>query len=465
LARPEIVIASGLNRTEESLAVHRLRWVVPFLGLLVLASMTLIYVVDRPVYYRIMVFEMLGPYRFPFIDGAQMPAVIRCWQQGVDVYVTSLPCDLADRPFAYSPLWLRATFLSFDMSWRNWLGLTVDAAFFLSLALLPAPRRAGALIVLIIAVFSSLPSFALERANIDVVMFILAALGGRVFCAASPARFGSYPILTLAGLLKFYPLVLFLLFLRERLVAFFVLCGLGFISLLVFFLCFRGELAEMARNLPDISYYTDSFGAWQIPVGLARQSIDAAHLLGYESDVLTGLRDDKLLSAITFIFLLAACLAIAARLATRGGFGAALETLRRDEHAFLVIGAALLCGCFFAGQSSAYRGIHLVFVIPGLVVLATERMAGRSWTLFRVTLDIVLVILWGPTIEQVAAALSGGWSAPMSGSLVMYLYWVAHGLMWWWIATVLLAVLFCFIARSPAWQLLVLRRGVRAKAA
>jgi hypothetical protein len=128
----------------KGMTMHRLRWIAPVLGLAVLALMILIYNFDLPLYYRIMVAEMLGPYKFPFIDGVQIPAVIQCWQRGIDVYVTSMPCDIADRPFAYSPLWLRASFLAFDApTWRSWLGLTVAAAFYLSLALLPAPRSAS----------------------------------------------------------------------------------------------------------------------------------------------------------------------------------------------------------------------------------------------------------------------------------------------------------------------------------
>ncbi len=43
------------------------------------------------------------------------------------------------------------------------------------------------------------------------------------------------------------------------------------------------------------------------------------------------------------------------------------------ERVFLTIGAALMVGCFLAGQSVSYRAIHLLFVLPALLTLSTQR--------------------------------------------------------------------------------------------
>ena len=83
------------------------RWVVPILGLVVLAGLSAAFVFDRPLYMTVLTAVMMRPFATPFIDIAQMPGVIDCWQHGVDPYVTA-SCDLLGRPFAYSPLWLRA---------------------------------------------------------------------------------------------------------------------------------------------------------------------------------------------------------------------------------------------------------------------------------------------------------------------------------------------------------------------
>jgi hypothetical protein len=36
----------------------------------------------------------------------------------------------------------------------------------------------------------------------------------------------------------------------------------------------------------------------------------------------------------------------------------------------LLIGAALIGGCFFAGSSAGYRGINLLFTLPAILTLA-----------------------------------------------------------------------------------------------
>src|SRR5215472_13024945 len=52
----------------------------------------------------------------------------------------------------------------------------------------------------------------------------------------------------------------------------------------------------------------------------------------------------------------------------------AFTRLPASEKMFLLIGAALIGGCFFAGANNGYRGIHLLFTLPGLLAMA--RMEG-----------------------------------------------------------------------------------------
>jgi hypothetical protein len=438
------------------------RGVIPALGLAVLALLALLYCYDTPLYLALVHASMMRPYVTPFIDAVQIPALIACWRQGVDVFV-SAPCDPFNRALAYSPLWLRvAGFVPTDLAWLNTLGLILDGTYFLSLALLPPLRRKLGFVLLALAVFSSLPGFALERGNMDVVMFVLAALGGWLCCRPWPLRLLGYPFFTLAGLLKFYPLVLFLLFLRERLVVFLLLCFTALGVLVGFVLLFEGELAEMARNLPSVGYYKDSFGARQFPFGLGPilqdlfvrggvqdlpvvQALDPAHSVVFMLDML----------GLMVVLMLIATM----RLAARAELRAALEALATEERVFLVIGAVLICGCFFAGQNQSYRGIHLVFVMPALIALATEAQPPKVRSLFRWLFAPLMLVLWGLSLQQLVAWLSGGTDSPMGGSAAMDLYWIIHEIAWWWLIAVLLGVLFCFVADSPVWRSLSWRRA------
>ena len=54
--------------------------------------------------------------------------------------------------------------------------------------------------------------------------------------------------------------------------------------------------------------------------------------------------------------------------------------------------------------------------------------------------------------DMLVAWLSGGTDSPMGGSAAMNLYWIIHECAWWAVITVLLGILFCFIADAVAWR-------------
>jgi hypothetical protein len=435
---------------------------MPLLGLAGLLLATLLYRYDPAAYSQTLTAMMMHPWPSPFIDAAQIPAVVDCARQGVDVFV-SAPCDPLQRPLAYSPIWLWAGFLPADPSWLNWIGLGMDGAFFASLALLPAPRRWIGILPLALATFSSMPAFALERGNMDVVMFLLIITGGWYCFRRFPVRIVGYPFIVLAGFLKFYPFVLLLLFLRERMALFITLCLTVLALMAAFVWHFQAQLAEMANNLPFVSYYIDGFGFQQLPFGLE----------AVLQRLVAGLNDPSAgapfqphrsipLDLGIFCLLVIATFTIAFWLANRKSFKSALETLAPDESGFLLIGAALICGCFFAGQNVSYRGIHFLFAFPGIIALALASAASTLRTLFRVTAVAILFVMWGLTLQQLVAWLSGGSYDPMRGSTAIYVYWIVRELAWWWIVSVFMGVLICFVAQSWVW--LTLMAALRRRA-
>jgi hypothetical protein len=429
--------------------MNRIRWLVPVLGLSALALAAVGYRYAPAVYFHVLTIVMLHPYRVPFIDAQQIPAVIDCWKHGVDVFV-SAPCDPLHRVLAYSPLFLRATFL--PKTWSNWMGLALDAAFFMSLALLPPPRRPIGLIIVILATFSSMPVFALERANMDVVMFLLIVCAGWCCVRSFPVRLVGYGLITLAGLLKFYPLVLFILFLRERMAYFVALCAVAFVLLTAFLWHFQGELREMVKNLPLIPIFSVGFGYRELPFGLGRALQWLLKDAGVQNAfLLQGVRGAAFIVGV-FCLLVLAAVTVALKLSWNTNFRSAFAALTPPERGFLVIGSTLICGCFFASENDGYRGIHFLFVLPGLLALSAAQASHSMRAVFRGTVVAVMLALWGLTILRIVAVLSGGSTDPFGGSAAIYICWIIRELTWWWIVSVLLAVLFCFIAQSTVWR-------------
>ncbi len=112
---------------------------------------------------------------------------------------------------------------------------------------------------------------------------------------------------------------------------------------------------------------------------------------------------------------------------------------------FLVIGAALIAGCFFAGHSIAYRGVHLIFVVVGLVAMrrAADNPATRA-TLSRAVM-IVVFLMWALSVRQ---ALPHEVPGARFALVASALFWLIREVLWWRLAALLLAMLAIFGVRS-----------------
>ena len=131
---------------------------------------------------------------FPFLDTDAILAAIDCHRLGIDVYAVPNPCDPIGRPHVYPPLWLHLDHLSVGRGDLNVIGLTLDLLFFVALAVLPPVcNRTGAALFLC-AIVSPSVALALERANNDVLMFVLGTMAGRLVLRRSSLRLAAYAI-------------------------------------------------------------------------------------------------------------------------------------------------------------------------------------------------------------------------------------------------------------------------------
>jgi hypothetical protein len=394
---------------------------LPAVGLATLGIFTALFATSRAAYQHVISLWWARALPDPFIDSVT-GAQVGCWQRGIDVYATD-PCDPLSRLFDYSPLWLRLWFLPSDLKWTNALGLCQAVILIAMLAVLPRARTRKDSAVMLLALLSPACVWAVERSNVDLFMFVLAAAGILCLERGLPTRIAGYGAMLLGGLLKFYPAVLMLLLVRERTRICLTLGAAAAAILAGFVLGFRQELARALANTPFPSPFDYSFGAAQLPGGLGL-------IAGWPG-----------LKLVLLPALLALCLLSAIRLARRPGFSAALDSLPQRETLCLLVGADLVCGCFFGTNNAGYRALYLLFVLPGLLALPG---------LFRSTAWAALGAMW----IRIPLGITGpehsvGWT---QSGVAYLLFWLGREALWWWVVTVLLAVLVHMVLQSPCWH-------------
>lgn len=425
-----------------------LRWSVPLSGLLSIMLVTWAYLLAPSTYFAIMRAWMIAPAPHPFIDWEWIPSAVRCWNHGVNVYVdNTCYTPVPHGRHNYSPLWLRATFLPQGDRAVAPVGLGLAVSFMAAVALLPPVRTRRELVLMVLAVNSSLVAFALERGNVDVIICILCIAGVWLWSSGQGRRFLGYGIFIFAGLLKFYPVVLVAMALRERPRIFALIAAAALGAMLWMVFAFRSEFALIAGNLPGGSVFTDLIGSVNLPAGLAGFAVWALQTAG----VCTADKD-RLFTPI-FVGLLALLTAgaaiLAARLADRGSLAEALGRMSRRESGFLLCGIILMTGCFFVGRSIGYRAVFLVMTLPGLLQLGREaerkavRIAGRA------AAGCLVFVMWVLTLEYVQ--IQTGLSHPRLDDVtpVGGVMWLLHELAWWGLETVFLSIIFAFALSSP----------------
>ena len=435
---------------------------IPGVACLVLAVMGLLHGFYPRVYHDILDIWMLQPFDDPFQDLSFVTASVSCFGQGIDVYATN-PCDIIDRQFNYSPLWLRLSFLPHGPIWTNILGLIVMTGFLVSLGCMTWPRQWRGRLLAVLGVLSYSTAYAVERGNMDLVMFIFAAFAALVLGGRPLVRGIAYAAIVFTTMLKFYPAVALIILLRERWRTVLAAGAVIAVALGLFAVAFRDEFGRMAATLPVTWPPGLAWGAKGLPRGLNDVLPDLLTVLGYDAPWAVAARDSHLPAFVLLIVLLLGALGTAMRLSRAPRFTAALDTLSPASDRLLLIGAALVCGCFFLGQSLPYRAIHLLFVLPVFLSLGEAAPpAGR--TPFRWTVVVMLLILWELPIRWRVPWIVGARFVPtegpvfafVPGSLLTYIAWAALELCWWWVITVLLAVLLRVLASVGG--------GVRAEA-
>jgi hypothetical protein len=151
-----------------------------------------------------------------FIDLYAILASCDALAAGLDPYLPN-PLDVFGRPHVYSHWWLGLGRLGFTRADTPMLGFLLGAAFFVAAVFALRPRRWAEWVGALAVLCSPPVLLALERANNDLVVFVL--LAPVVPCLLSPSvamRLCAVPLILAAAALKVYPLVALALLLAGR---------------------------------------------------------------------------------------------------------------------------------------------------------------------------------------------------------------------------------------------------------
>ena len=419
------------------------RFAATIAGLLVFFGMSCLYTfADRNLYEDILTSYGIGPFRFPFVDISGALAAWECARQGLDV-ILSDPCDVLRRGYNYSPLWMAASPIPLGVRDTTVVGWILDLVFLMSLALLPSPRCLLELILVLAATLSTMVIFALERANPDVLLFIMALTTGVFAECRLFIRVLGYFVALVAALLKYYPIVILVIAFREIVLVFLSVGVLIFGCLAIFWIEYH---IDIARGLPTIArgpYNTDLFAAKNLPFLLGEAAGSAAEPSGW------ALLAQCIVAGGLYATLVGSSVTICRRLLSSSELRVVLASLTRPERLFLVIGSAVITGCFFAGQSVGYRGVYFLLVMPGLLGISRSSSRGiRNMSLG--TSVVIVLLMWGECFRLALHRALEHFGLPemLAGNLKVQ-FWLLRELGWWWTISVMLTVLADFLWASP----------------
>lgn len=408
------------------------RLALPIVALCLFVALALLWGTGlHSLYFSALRLVGVEPFSFPFLDIHAVLAAAECGRQGVDVYQFN-PCDALERPHVYSPFWLVIMPGFLGVQATSWVGVSLDVLFILSFPIVLRPRSLRDIFLLGLAALSPMTVYALERANNDLVVYLLVVCASALLVVSRPYRLCSYALFLTAGLLKYYPLVLLLLLARERRRHAILAASIVSLILISFGIYYRLDLGKALANVPSSSYFTDAFSAGNLPFGFAESLGD-----GLARPIIMVL----LLTALSMVTI--ARMRRTLRLLDRED-----PEWKRWEMQCLAIGSMLVTACFFAGQNINYRGIYFLLVLSGLVCLcrlANEPAIRRFWGQ---TIAAVLFVMWDEFFRRAIHALVVLFAGEEVRSRVDIFFWVGRELVWWWLIAGLFAIVLSYLRRT-----------------
>ncbi len=316
-------------------------------------------------------------YDFWFADLFALLASNDAVARGLNPYAVN-PLDIFGRPHVYSHWWLELRHLGLTRADQGWLGPAVVILFVAAALACLRPRNPRQLAYALLVLMASPILLACDRANNDLVVFLVLSLLVPCLTSARPVvRWLAPGIIALAAGLKYYPAAAGLLLLaqagtiRERRLR--LLAGAALLALTAWSVA--PDLAIFGPLAPQPTGWM-SFGAvslwhelqWQSPLAILVLVALSGGLIvwAWRTPLLTDWHPSPAQQA---------------------------EWLR------FVLGAVVLTGCFLASANFSYRWVFAIWLAPFLWSLGGDLAApAAARALARLTGWLLLGVLWLDTI-------------------------------------------------------------------
>ncbi|MCP4328275.1 MAG: hypothetical protein GY791_07550 [Alphaproteobacteria bacterium] len=377
-----------------------------------------------------------------FLDIVGPLSWLECARQGIDVFTTN-PCDIANRIYNYGHGWLILMGTGLSTADTVWAGALTSSVFLFGIVALLRPMDLGQALYCALIVVAPAIMFAAERANVDIVIFLLVLAAAGLLSMGLVGRLLGYVVLFFCGLLKFFPFFALGLALRERTKVFFAVTAISAIGVAIYIGLYGSEIWTVFGNMPWTSHPIEFTTR-----GLAKSIAAMWHLVfGWEPDR-RGLWYDivRLLLPLAGIWLSFRSF----KWLRRSGF---CIKASKTEMTLFLLGCVIICFCFFTGRNFSYRAIFLVLCVPALLTALggvdnddNRQTKKIGWTI----LVLLAFSLWSSAVFYNLQAIGD-----VIGDFAYIVIWVLAEVLNWALVVLLAAFIWDLAARSPAWGALV----------
>jgi hypothetical protein len=348
-----------------------------------------------------------------FYDARNVTAAADCRRLGHDPLIDN-PCDPTDRPMIYPRIWLLLRFLGLQQSHTTVFGAVVVLLFFVSVLLLVGRLTARQGVLVAAALCSPAVMFAVERANMDLVLFSMLVLAVFAWQARSTVVQLLSPALVLvaaaAKLYGVFALPAFALSGHRR-GRWLTAATLGLLAIYV--ATTADDIVKVARAPEGGLLY--SFGA-RILIGyLYHQVVPGEWQAGTVVAQAIAVVPLLVLVGVVWVW-------VRRRLAPGETAGPA------DQGGVMLafhFGVLIYLGTFATRKNGDYRLVFLLLTIPQLLAWASSSAGAPRARLARTALGTVLAALWlgalspyiGPADELASWAVAGVFVALLAASV------------------------------------------------